>query len=161
MREMFDSVTVSDIPRAAMMVAGYANGRYANFPALVKRFPQAIRLGIAIDGKDFRQLAHVLDIENGDAEPSDFGPWARSMLAQYVHRPTAYIQASRLHELLEYHRPGDPPLDVWAADWTGHPHEIVLKGVNVAAVQFAAPGYGSPGHYDLSAVYDDTWHPAL
>lgn len=34
-RTMYDSVTVADVPAHATMVAGYANGRYANLPDTV------------------------------------------------------------------------------------------------------------------------------
>jgi hypothetical protein len=159
MREMFDSVNWGAIPRAAVMVAGYANGRYANYVALKRRFPRAVVLGISVRGTDLHGLAHVLDIENGDATPAEFHPWAVSMADQLVHRPTAYIEASRAHEIVALAPAGSVP-DLWLADWTGEPHELTVPGAHVVAVQFAAPGAGSPGDYDLTAVYDDSWHPA-
>jgi hypothetical protein len=157
-RLMYDSVDAAALPASAQMVAGYANGRYPSYEAIKQRFPRIPVIGIGVFGSALHHPAHVLDIENGDATPEEFGPWARAMRLMDVRRPTAYIGKARLIELLHHRRRGQI-LDVWVADWTGDHHELAAVGANVVAVQFAAPGHGSPGEYDVSAVYDDSWHP--
>jgi hypothetical protein len=157
-REMFDSVTAEAIPASATMVAGYANGRWANFTAMKARFPRAVVLGISVNAAH-GQLAHVLDIENGDATILDFRAWAVAMAHAGVRRPTAYIARSRLSELLAQ-QPAGIVTDVWVADWSGAPHPVAVSRANVVAVQYASPAQHSGGDYDLSVVYDYTWHPS-
>lgn len=156
MRLMFDSTTIADIPRTALMVAAYANGRFANYPQARSLFPGKPVVSISVNGAH-HQLAHVLDIEGGDATIRDFLPWATAMANQGVVRPTAYASLGTATKLLEL-QPLGRIADLWVAHWTGSPHTVALRGANVVAVQFSAPGHGSAGHYDVSAVYDDTWH---
>lgn len=156
-RLLYDSVTATDIPLGVEMVAGYSNGRYANYAALKQRFPTIPVLGISVRA-DHSHLAHVLDIEQGDASPSQFYGWATSMANAGVHRPTAYISRSAAPGLLAG-RPRRVTVDLWVADWTGFPHELSFTGANVVAVQYASPTTRSGGHFDISAVWDDSWHP--
>lgn len=154
---MFDSVTVSDIPINAQMVAAYANGRYANYPEARERFPFVPVVSISDNGSA-TDLAHVLDIERGAARASSFPGWARAMANRGVRRPTAYCNRATVPIVLALRPPG-VIVDLWVADWTGHPHGLTFTGANVVAVQYAAPGFGSAGHYDVSAVWDNSWHP--
>ena len=158
MRLMFDSTVAGDLPLYADMVACYANGAYANYPAVKARFPRIPVVSISVNASAL-ELAHVLDIENGDALPARFQPWAHAMAARGVRRPTAYCSRSVVPLVLRLAPPG-VVVDLWVADWTGHPHPLTFPGANVVAVQYAAVGHGSPGHYDMSAVYDDSWHPS-
>ena len=157
MRLMYDSTAVSDLPATARMVACYANGRYANYAAAKARFPRIPVVSISVSSGS-GDLAHVLDVENGDALPARFQPWAHDMANRGIRRPTAYCSRTAAPLLLRLAPPG-VVVDLWVADWTGQPHPLTFPGANVVAVQYAAPGHGSPGHYDVSAVYDDTWHP--
>lgn len=158
MRIMCDSVSVGDLPANATMIAAYANGRYANYVTARARFPRAIVLGVSVNA-DHAQMAHVLDIERGDASPASFFAWASAMANQGVRRPTAYCSRSTIPSILALRPHPSIVVDVWAADWTGHPHTFTEPGANIVAVQYSAPGHGSAGHYDVSAVWDDTWHP--
>jgi hypothetical protein len=156
---MYDSITVADLPPASVMVAAYANGHYLNYPAARERFPEAVVVSISTTADVSGGLAHVLDIERGDATPDQYEEWARTQRAHGVVRPTAYCSASTARAY--FSRPGRRRIaDLWVADWTGLPHQLVVRGCRVVAVQYASPGHGSEGHYDVSAVYDDDWHPA-
>lgn len=155
MRLMYDSTEPNDIPATATMVAGYANGRYANYDAMKARFPHAHVVSISVRADD--TLAHVLDVESGDATPGQFGPWATKVANRGVVRPTAYCSRSSVPLILA-HRPRGVTVDLWVADWTGVAHVLGFEGGNVVAVQYASPGHGSGGHYDVSAVWDQTWH---
>ena len=154
---MFDSVTISDIPKGAGMIGAYANGRWANYPEARRTFPTETVVSISVNGHH-NELAHVLDVERGDSDPVAFVPWATAMADQHVVRPTAYINLGAVGQLMAYQPHGIVP-DLWVADWTGEPHSLTIPGAHVVAVQYAAPGHGSWGHFDVSAVYDDTWHP--
>lgn len=155
MRAMYDSTNVADIPATARMVAAYANGRYANYDAARTRFRHVPVISIAVNVTGF---AHVLDVEAGDATPAQFHSWATSVANRGVRRPTAYVARGMALAVLAA-APRGVVTDLWIADWTGSAHGLVLPFANVVAVQYAAPGHGSPGHYDISAVWDDTWHP--
>jgi hypothetical protein len=156
MRTMYDSVDVQAIPPTATMVAAYANGRWKNYDAMRARFPAAVVVSISVVA-DHTQLAHVLDIEVGDAAPSQFYSWARSMANAGVIRPTAYCNRSTVPSVLAG-RPRGVIVDLWVADWTGKAHPLTFQGANVVAVQYASPAQVSGGHFDLSAVYDASWH---
>lgn len=71
-RVMFDDTSVDLIPKNAKAVAGYTSGLYPTFPTLVKLFPKARRVSIAVASSEY---ADVLDIEAGDATNADAAPW--------------------------------------------------------------------------------------
>jgi hypothetical protein len=154
---MYDSTTANDIPHDAEMAAGYANGLYENYTAVKMRFPNIPVLGISVNGR-LDELAHVLDVEHGDCLPGWFQPWARAMANHGVIRPTCYCSRIAASQVLR-DAPRGVTVDLWLADWTGVPHRLSEPGANVVAVQYAAPGHGADGHFDVSAVWDDTWHP--
>jgi hypothetical protein len=158
MRSMFDSDELEAIPINAPMVAAYANGRYQNFERAQVRWPTATVVAISVLGNGPEDLAHVLDIEKGAATASEFEAWADAMRAKHVRRPTAYVALSNAEAVVRAVRGAVKP-DLWVADWTGAPHRLEVPGANVVAVQYCSPGTGSHGHYDVSAVWDDTWHP--
>jgi hypothetical protein len=158
MRSMFDSVTLEAIPLNAPMIGAYANGRYQNFERAQVRWPLATVVAISVVAAGASDLAHVLDVERGDATPAQFGAWADAMRAKRVLRPTAYVALGQAEDLVSANR-AQGRLDLWVANWTGLPHQLEVPGANVVAVQYAAPGHGSPGDYDLSVVWDDSWHP--
>lgn len=70
--KMYDATTVGNIPRHARAVAGYVNGLYTTFPLLIKYFPKAHRLSIAVNAE---VDADILDIESGDATNDDAISW--------------------------------------------------------------------------------------
>lgn len=155
-RLMYDSVEVAALPPGTMFAA-YADGRWPNYWAVRSRFPSATVVSIATNPNV--GLAHVLDVEPGDARASQFQAWAHRVASAGVRRPTAYLSREAVPGLLGM-APHGVIVDLWVADWTGHEHELAFRGANVVAVQWAAPGHGSPGHYDVSTVWDPTWHSA-
>lgn len=122
---MFDSVTLSEIPRNAPAVAGYVGGLYRTYPSLAGDFPKAHRLSIAISAVE---KARCLDIENGDATPYQFPGWLRR---EVDAAPTgaekhigygsvsAWVEIRLLAEQHGLHRGG---YLVWTAHYTGTPH---------------------------------------
>ncbi len=67
-RFMYDAVTPKRIPSDASMVAGYADGRFANLTEMAQRFPHAKRVSIAVHPTT---RAQVLDVEPGCSSPEE------------------------------------------------------------------------------------------
>lgn len=86
-REMFDSIEVSTVPARPFAVAGYTAGFWPTFLPLQRAFPRAHAISIAISA---RYHADCLDIEPGDAVPSQAGGWVRDDLAAGFRRPCLY-----------------------------------------------------------------------
>ncbi|WP_246144484.1 hypothetical protein [Actinacidiphila oryziradicis] len=78
MRTMYDGVTPGNIPASATMVAGYADGLYANVPEMRARFPHATVVSIAVR---YTTRAQVLDVENGDATPAEAVLWCTDTMS--------------------------------------------------------------------------------
>lgn len=119
---MYDAVTVSEIPADAQAVAGYTSGNFPTWPELLKRFPHAHRLSIAINaGHD----ADCLDVEPGDATPADAAVWVKRQQARGVARPVLYASVSTMPTVLRelaaagIHR---EHVRLWTAHYTGRAH---------------------------------------
>lgn len=88
---MYDTVTVDTVPSNPQAVAGYVGGFWPTYSTLVAKFPNAHHLSIAVNaGED----AECLDIENGDAVPSDAPAWVRRQQKRGVYRPVLYCDLS-------------------------------------------------------------------
>lgn len=89
MRTMYDAVTASGIPVSAQMVAGYVDGRYQWSTADWDRFPNAVKIRIAVFATT--DDGHVLDVEPGnDMTPSHWISWVQMRRAAGVD-PTIYV----------------------------------------------------------------------
>lgn len=95
---MFDSITFEGVPPDPPAVAGYVDGRYENYGAMVKRYPKAKHLSIAVIPSND---ADCLDIETGDATPSQAPAWVRKQHARGVRRPVVYANTSTMPAVLE------------------------------------------------------------
>lgn len=76
---MFDSVTISAIPRTARYVAGYVDGNWKTALKIKLRAPRAKIVTIAVFPQD---NADVLDCEPGDATNAQAPAWLRRQLAR-------------------------------------------------------------------------------
>lgn len=118
---MFDSITVSEIFSSAVAVAGYVGGNWPTYPELLKRFPKAKHLSIAVN---LTENAECLDVESGDATVADVPTWVKHQLARGVKRPCIYASLSRWGEinavLAQYAL--SSRVRRWVADYTGAPH---------------------------------------
>jgi hypothetical protein len=120
--EMYDSTNVSNIPHGAVAVAGYVNGSFANFNEMVKAFPHAKHLSIAVTS---HADAHCLDIETGDATPADAPAWVRRQHARGIKRPIVYANTSTMPAViaaLEHNGIKRNEFLVWTAHYTNIPH---------------------------------------
>ena len=116
---MFDSVTPSNIPANATMVAGYTSGNWPTYPTLVKQFPKATVVSIAVNAM---QNAQVLDVEQGDATPTDVPGWLFRQRARGI-TPVVYCSVAAWPAVQDACKTARiaPPL-WWSADWTGRAH---------------------------------------
>jgi hypothetical protein len=153
---MFDSTTPAAIP-AGSLVAGYVDGAYAWKPREWARFPLNDQLAITVVGQ---AGARIADVETGDLGPGSGALWAKRELIA-GRRPTLYSNLSTWEAVVWALKSlgADPSMvDWWAADPTGSPH-LVPGSV---ATQYAWPGRGSWGHFDVSVTngtWPDTLHP--
>lgn len=158
-RIMRDSTTAADIPGHGLdLVAGYGNGRYKWADADWQRFPGIGHVYIDVDGS--RPDCGVLDVEQGDAPPSQAPVWVKARLAlPHAYPPVLYCNRSMLTPLFNamnaagLHVVRD--FRLWVATLDGTKTLPDMTGV--AAVQYAGENL-TGGHYDESIVYDDTWH---
>jgi len=119
---MFDSVTISEIPSDAQAVAGYVGGRFPTFSPLVQRFPNAKHLSVAVNSGE---NADCLDIENGDAVPSEAPGWHVRQVARGVKRPVFYANTSTMPSVVSALDGAKIPraeYRLWTAHFTGQPH---------------------------------------
>lgn len=114
---MYDSVTVSRIPSDAPAVAGYVNGIFTTWPAILQRFPRARKLSIAVTSS---ANADTLDIEPGNATPSSAVAWIRRQKDRGVKRPVVYANVSTMPLVLNVLRNagiGRESVRVWTAHY--------------------------------------------
>lgn len=143
-RRMYDAVTVPDIPAGATLVAGYADGSYANVPQLRSRFPHAEVATIAVA---HTTRAMVADIERGDMTPETAVLWARDTMHDVANDLlTLYANTSTWPSVKAAFAAAGVSLPQWfAADYDG----VAVLGPGQIAKQ-----YVDTGGYDMSVVAD-------
>jgi LysM repeat protein len=141
---MYDSVTVTDIPATAKLVAGYVDGRYNNINALHRRFPHAVVVGIATNAHT--NDGHVLDVETGDATPKEAVQWV--VMRRHAGKdPSVYCNASAWpHVKAAFKAAHVNEPHYWIAQWDGSAK--VPEGAVAKQYKDAEPGH----HYDTSVV---------
>jgi hypothetical protein len=120
--DMYDSTVVAHIPSGAVAVAGYVNGSFANFNAMVARFPHAKHLSISVNSSG---NAKCLDIEKGDATPADAPAWVRRQHARGEKEPVVYANTSTMPAVIDALTKNGIKRDeylVWTAHYTNIPH---------------------------------------
>lgn len=119
---MYDSVDVKQIPANAAAVAGYVGGRWPTYAALVKDFPRAHKLSIAVSASED---ADCLDIEKGDATIPQAPAWVRRQHKRGIKRPVVYTSVSQAPPLLAAlttHGIKRDEVRLWTAHYTLKPH---------------------------------------
>ena len=131
---MYDDVNLSLIPADAEAVAGYVNGKWPTFNAVVAKWPHAKHLSIAVTAE---ANAEALDVERYDAEPVQAPAWVRRQLARGVKRPVVYSSVSEMPQVLRVLEASGIPrrkVRVWTAHFTDVPHLCGAKcGLNTTA----------------------------
>jgi hypothetical protein len=119
---MYDDVTLSLIPANAQAVAGYVNGRWANYSQVVNRWPKAKHLSIAVTA---HADADCLDVEKGDATNDQAPAWVKRQLARGVYRPVVYTSVSNGPALLSTLKAAGisrSQIRLWTAHYTAREH---------------------------------------
>lgn len=159
MRTMADSITASDIVAAFApggaaaalhldLVAGYVDGTFAWSDADWSLF-SCPKVRIASSAKTSPEVAHVLDVEDGDATPEEavaWIAWARSLGLRRAVYCGAYTWAA---VKAAFDAAGLAYPDWWIARWTGTPG--LIDGT--VATQYADPPQ-TGAHFDASSVAD-------
>ncbi len=142
---MYDAVTPGNVPADAQMVAGYIDGYYRSYNALVARCPNATHVAIAVHPSTNDGI--VLDVERGDATPDEAPGWVTMRRAAGVD-PSVYCSlafwdqvkaAFRAQKVAEPH--------YWIAAYPGN-------GPNLYPGAVAHQYTDYQGLYDISAVAD-------
>lgn len=123
---MYDSVTISEIPANAAAVAGYVGGQWPTYPTLEKKFPNALKVSIAIN---ITETADVLDVETGDVTNADAPGWVKRQLLAGKH-PTVYTSlanAMALRGMLQKAGVASWRYNLWTAHYTNKPHRCTSK----------------------------------
>lgn len=139
---MRDSVNASLIPLDTPVVAGYGDGLYMWSSADWARFTNNIALSIVVFAGD---SGDILDVENGDASPSDVPGWIDRFNRANRRRATIYCNRSTIDAVRA--AAGNRAFDWWAATLDG-----TQSVPGAVAVQ-----YTDTGAYDESVILDPRW----
>ena len=144
-RYMYDAVTPGQIPTSATMVAGYADGLYANLGAMRTRFPHATVVSIAVR---WTTRAQVLDVESGDATPAQAVQWCTKTMADKSNKElTVYCSVSAWPGVrAAFKTAGVTEPNYWVAAYDGQ--------ASVPAGAVAKQFLGDYQGYDKSVVAD-------
>ncbi len=119
-RFMYDAVTPKRIPSDASMVAGYADGRFANLTEaeMAQRFPHAKRVSIAVHPTT---RAQVLDVEPGCSSPEEAVRWCTRTMADTDNKHlTVYCNTSTWPQVRgAFHHAGVTEPNYWVARYDG------------------------------------------
>lgn len=96
-KTMYDDVTLKFIPANAEAVAGYINGRWPTYSQVVRQFPHAKHLSIAVNAT---ADADCLDVEQFDAVPADAPAWVVRQKKRGVAKPVIYTSLSEANAVL-------------------------------------------------------------
>lgn len=154
---MYDSVTPSNIPANAQMVAAYVDGDFANVAAMQARFPTIPILTIAVSSAD---QADALDVENGDASVASIDGWLadHALKGIVVKLPMIYMSLDTAKASFPTSHPNGCYL--WTAHYTYIEHicgPACGLPYNADATQWTDNPPNNP--YDTSAVQDDILVP--
>lgn len=145
-RTMFDAVTPGNIPRTgSTLIAGYADGAYANLSALRARFPNEQVIPIAVFASYPAAKGYVLDCENGDATNAEAVRWCQDYPGSNTDL-TIYTNSDNLPSLLVALSVLSTRPNIWVAQYDGVAVIPSHAGWNVVAKQYAT------GTYDKSVV---------
>lgn len=119
-KAMYDSIVLSTIPANPPAVAGYVAGHWPTYPLLAAAFPSAIRIPIAVQANEKITGVRMacLDVEPGDATPSQDRAWVNMEIAAHV-KPCIYASLSTMPQVkATLSGLARSAYFLWDADWT-------------------------------------------
>lgn len=148
MRLLFDGVNAATVPAGSWAVAGYVNGEWPSYSALVDRFPSAVHLAISVNASG---QAKILDVESGDAIPAQAPGWVADQRAAGDPYPVVYMNESSWQAVKDAFaaQPGIAPPLYWVASYVSDPAKPPAVPAGAIAIQ-----YYDFGGYDVSAAAD-------
>ena len=158
---MYDATPggVDAIPEGAHVVAGYVDGNYVSYPAIVRRFngkARCISIGIFLDA-----IADFADVEQGNPinTPEKVRASFEYRKRHGVWRPGFYGDIDHMHNVILPGLAGIPRDEyrLWLADWTFR----IFLPAGYDACQFTdnrRPS-GADGPYDTSVINRGTFLP--
>jgi hypothetical protein len=128
--EMLDDVNLTveaaHITTATHAIAGYVNGKYANWPAIVAKYGRSGKYLLSIDVQANPAAgAQCLDVEKGDATIPQAPGWVKVTRASGVAAkdlrfyPKVYVQESNAKALVDAMASAGIKRDTWLL-WTAH-----------------------------------------
>ena len=149
MRLMYDGINTDAhlIPATAQLVAGYVDGLYAWSAADWARFPNAVKVRIAVFATT--DDGHVLDCEPGNATPAESVDWVLMRRKAGVD-PTVYCGKNTWWGEIRaaFQARGVPEPHYWVADYSVNQTSPAIPAGAIALQ------YTDTGPYDLSVVAD-------
>lgn len=135
---VYDAVTPAHLPLGAPGYLAYIDGKYANYSEVRARVGEGpVVKTVAVRPSD---PADILDVEKGDAQPSDVPAWVEWM-QRLGRRPTVYCSESSWQPCkTALAAAGVPEPDWYIAD-TSHGPTIPQGAVGVQWQQNVPPGY--------------------
>lgn len=147
MRRMYDSINANNIPTNAEMVAGYIDGEFAWSQSDWDRFPNAVKVRIAVNPAT--NDGHVLDVESGNWDATASVQWTVNRYAAGII-PTIYCNRSQAGyswaDVINAHLNAEvmPPV-IWIA-WPDYNGSILAGCIAIQCLYFSG--------YDVSKVAD-------
>ena len=144
---MFDDIDISKIPPDPEAVAGYVDGKWDNYNALVAKFPQAKHLSISVFPSD---NAQCLDVETGDATIAEIYGWFTRQQAAKVWRPVVYSSVGNMDHVVATMTANKFPrasYRLWSAHYAAGQHicgpaSCKLTGTAVDGTQWTSTARG-------------------
>jgi len=146
-RMMYDGVDASSVPAGAAVYAGYVDGQWQSYDPLVAKFPNARHVSICVTASG---SARVLDVETGDASPTQAPGWVKKERAAGNQYPVVYMNASTWPAVKAAFAAQDvaSPL-YWVASYVDDSSDVPAIPSGAIGIQ-----YYDFGGYDASRVAD-------
>ena len=113
---LYDSIDLSQFPSNPEAVAGYVGGHWPTYNDVVKKFPNAHHLSIAVTAS---QRARCLDIEPGNATPAQGPGWFRTYAVTNEGPVVIYCGAASASQVTKAMSDGGIGRDKYLL-WTAH-----------------------------------------
>ncbi len=148
---MYDSALNNQFPPGAQAYAAYVDGAVGNQPNyayIVKTFPAAHHLSIAVFARD---NADALDVEPGAASASDVPAWYARQKQRGIQRPCVYASVSAMQDsilpVLSQAKTGRAGVRLWTAHYgVGEhicgPHSCGALSIDADGTQWTSSALG-------------------
>jgi hypothetical protein len=144
---MYDGVDAGTVPAGAEIYAGYVDGQWQSYDALVSKFPGALHVSICVTASD---SARALDVESGDATPEEAPAWAAAQRKGGNPYPVVYMDEANWPAVkAAFSDQGVPAPLYWVAAYVNDPSTAPAIPAGAIAIQ-----YYDYGGYDASVAAD-------